>query len=138
MPDDHAALVRAVFERGWNRQDFAFLEERTAPSVTMHYNGRSHTTTAAELPGLVAFWRAAFPDLRFTIRHLIAEGDLVAVSLILRGTHRGVWWGVPPSGAEIEVEETMFFRFEGGLLVEMWELFDERTLRAQIGAGGGG
>ena len=32
----------------------------------------------------------------------------------------------------ISVEEMMVFRFEGGLLVEMWEVFDEQGLHAQI------
>ena len=131
---DNLAFVRAVFEEGWNRGSFGFLEGRTAPLVSFHYNGQTSATTADSLPGLVQAWRNAFPDLRFEIRHLLADGDLVAVSLVFRGTHRGSWWGAAPSGTAVEAEETMFFRFEKGALVEMWELFDERGLRRQIGA----
>lgn len=127
-------FVRDVFESGWNREDFGFLEGRTAPVIPMHYNGTTTEAAADSLPGLVQFWRSAFPDLEFEIRHLIGEDDLVAVSLIMRGTHRGEWWGIAPSGAAVEVEEMMFFRFDGGTLVEMWEVFDEATLRRQLTA----
>ena len=122
----NAAFVRAVFEQGWNRQEFGFLDGRIAPRVAMSYNGRTMSTSASDLPGLVAEWRRAFPDLAFEVHEVIADGPRVAVRLTLRGSHSGgSWWGVPPSGRPIEVAE---------LLVEMWELFDEATLRAQIGA----
>jgi len=125
-------IVRRVFEEGWNQASFGFLAGRTADVVPMHYNGQTLEATADSLSGLVGVWRAAFPDLAFEIRHLIGEGDVVAVSLVFRGTHRGDWWGLAASGKSVEVEESMFFRFEDGTLVEMWELFDEQTLKRQI------
>ncbi len=126
-------LIRRVFEDGWNRQLFDYLEGRTAGEIRFHYNGHSMDIPGDSLPDFVARWRAAFPDLKMDIRHLIAQDDLVAVSLVLRATHRGEWHGVPPAGNSVEVEETMFFRFENDVLVEMWELFDEHTLWRQIG-----
>lgn len=125
-------FVRSLFEEGWNQGSFEFPEGRTADIVPMHYNGETLVATAASLPGLAGMWRAAFPDLAFEIRHLIGDGDVVAVSLVFRGTHRGDWWGQAASGRSVEVEETMFFRFEDETLVEMWELFDEQTLKRQI------
>lgn len=126
-------IVRRLFEKGWNQGSFGFLAGRTADVVPMHYNGETLEVTADSLPGLAGMWRTAFADLAFEIRHLIGDGDVVAVSLVFRGTHRGDWWGLAASGKSVEVEETMFFRFEDGTLVEMWELFDEQTLKRQIG-----
>lgn len=127
-------FVRALFEQGWNRGSFDFMAGRTAAVVPFHYNGQALGTDSGALPSLVAEWRRAFPDMHFEIEQLIADGDRVAVWLVLRGTHQDHWWGAPPSGASVEVQEVMFFRFEGGTLVEMWELFDEQSLRRQIGA----
>ena len=129
---EHSELVRSIFEDGWNRGSFGFLRGRTGENLPFHYNGETMEVTADSLPGLVATWRRAFPDLQFEIRHLIADGDVVAVSLVFRGTHQGEWWGIAPTGNAVEVEEMMFFRFERGLLVEMWELFDEQSLARQI------
>lgn len=129
---DHAGFVRRIFEDGWNQSAFDFLARRTAPEIPFHYNGHTQDVTPESLPDLVALWRSAFPDLEMDLRHVIAQGDLVAVSLTLRGTHSGPWLGVPASGAEVSVEEMMVFRFERGLLVEMWEVFDEHGLRTQI------
>lgn len=128
----NAEFVRALFDRGWNANDFAFLANRTAAEVPMHYNGTTMIVTAESLPPLVDSWRAAFPDLTMDIRHLVSDGDLVAASLVFRGSHLGEWWNIPATGKTVVVEETMFFRFSDGLLVEMWELFDEQSMRAQL------
>jgi predicted ester cyclase len=43
----------------------------------------------------VVGFRRAFPHLRITTQLLISEGDLVAVHINGRGTHRYVFQGVP-------------------------------------------
>jgi len=125
-------FVRRVFEDGWNQSRFGFLKEATADEILFHYNGTTETVTPGTLPGLVDAWRNAFPDLRMTIRHVIAEGDLVAASLTMSGTHLSPWAGHRASEAKVSVEEMMVFRFHEGLLVEMWEVFDNDGLLSQI------
>lgn len=129
---NNAKFVRRLFAEGWGGTSFDFLAGATAAVVPFHYNGRRMEVTPDSLPRLIEAWREAFPDLEMRVRHLVAQDDLVAVSLALHGTHRGEWWGSPPTGKTVDVEEMMFFRFEAGLLVEMWELFDEQSLRQQI------
>lgn len=131
---DKAELVRRVFEEGWNSRSFAFLQGRTAGVIPFHYNGESMEVTPQSLPPLVGAWHEAFADLHMEIRHLVSDGDLVAASLTVTGTHQGEWVGIPATGRRIEVEEMMFFRFENDLLAEMWELFDEHGMRQQLGS----
>jgi predicted ester cyclase len=42
----------------------------------------------------------AFSDQRYEIRHMIAEGDLVAIHLTHRGRHTGEFMGVAPTDRE--------------------------------------
>lgn len=135
---DNAALVRRIFEEGWNRQTFDYLEGRTATTIPFHYNGVSMEVAGDSLADLVVSWRQAFPDLLMEVRHLVADEDMVAVAVVMRATHRGEWWGFRPTGRPVEAEEMMFFRFEGSQLVEMWEVFDEHALRQQISFDAGG
>ena len=60
-----------------------------------------------DLDGLEA-WREftdpfveALPDLRLTIEDIAAEGDMVAARVSFRGTHRGQFQGLPPTGKEV-------------------------------------
>lgn len=133
-----ADVVRRVFVDAWNRGEFGFALDHVASSVTFHYNGTAQQTRPNDLPRLVAKWRESFPDLRFEIHELVASDDLVAIRLTLTGTHRGTWNGIAASGRSVRVAEMMFFRFDGDLIVEMWETFDELGLLRQIGASPGG
>lgn len=133
-----AAVVRRLFTDAWNGGEFDFAFDHLAASVTFHYNGATRQTSPDDLPRLVAKWRESFPDLRFEIHEVVASHDLVAIRLTLTGTHRGMWSGMAASGRSVRVAEMMLFRFEGDLIVEMWETFDELGLLRQIGASPGG
>lgn len=124
-------LIRRVFEEVWNGESDAMLAEIPERAL-FHYRGMSMETGRESLAKLVAEWRAAFPDLEFVIHDLVAEGDVVAVHLTYRGTHQGTWRGLEPTGRRIEVGEMMFFRFERGVLVEMWEIDDHATMTRQL------
>jgi hypothetical protein len=39
----------------------------------------------------------AFPGLHITIEEIFGEGDFVALSSTLRGTHRGMYSNIPPT-----------------------------------------
>lgn len=132
--NERKALVRAIFEQGWNQQEFREVEKWLTNSLQFHYRGTVFSTNLQELQQLVAQWRSAFPDLHFTIGAIVAEHDTVAVRLTYTGTHLGHWAGVAPSKRQIEVEEMMFFRFDDTSLVEAWEVQDELALLQQIGA----
>ena len=47
---------------------------------------------------------AAFPDMRFTIREQIAEGDKVLTYKTFHGTHLGPFNGIPPTGRAVDVD----------------------------------
>jgi predicted ester cyclase len=49
---------------------------------------------------------------------LVAEGDKVAARFTMRGTHKGIFFGVPPSEKKIEVKAMNLYRITGGQIVE--------------------
>jgi predicted ester cyclase len=70
-----------------------------------------------------AFYRG-FPDLRHTIEETIASGDTVAVRFTLRGTQRGEFMGIPPTGKPIEVGAIAILRTASGKVSEVRGQFD--------------
>jgi hypothetical protein len=72
------------------------------------------------------------PDLQFDLHSVAASEDRAAAHATLRGTHRGLWSGLDPTGRSISVEHMLFFRFEHGRMVEVWELLDRSDLRRQL------
>lgn len=127
-------VVRVLFEEVWTERTFEGLIGNVALSATMHFRGASFSTNLDDLRGLVGYWHQAFSELRFRIGHLLAEDDMVAVRLTISGKHEGTWEGIAGTGRRVEFSEMMFFRFEDGMIVEMWEDYDEFGLRQQLGA----
>jgi steroid delta-isomerase-like uncharacterized protein len=99
-----------------------------------------HAAPATQPSGLAGFkqslaaMRAAFPDLRITIDDILAEGNKVAARLTLRGTQRGPFAGLPPSGKQATWAAMSIWRIANGKVVERWLLSDAPSLRRQLGA----
>jgi steroid delta-isomerase-like uncharacterized protein len=71
--------------------------------------------------------RAGFPDLSITVEDVMAEGDRVAARVTMRGTHRGEFQGIAPTGKRVEVRAIDMFRIANGKIVEHWGHADDPT-----------
>lgn len=80
-----------------------------------------------------AIW-AAFPDARVSPEELIETGDRVVVRFEMRGTHRGPFLGIQPSGKFIVLPGMTILRFENQRCVERWSVTDGLALLVQLGA----
>lgn len=129
---DGAGLVRAVFEDGWNRQDFESVLGIFAEQFDFHIGGTSKTLDVGDLERIVATWHRGFSDFRFEIHTIVSSGDRAAVHATLTGTHDGLWRDLPPTGNTVRVEHMFFFRFERGRIAEVWELLDRGEFRRQL------
>jgi predicted ester cyclase len=64
----------------------------------------------------------------------LAGGDKVAARFTMRGTHKGTFYGVPPTGREIGVKAMNIYRFSNGKILEEHGQPDLLGLLQQIGA----
>jgi steroid delta-isomerase-like uncharacterized protein len=83
--------------------------------------------------GFVAYLRAAFPDLRFELHDEVADESRVATRFTLRGTHRGEWQGIHPSGRQFTLPGADLFRIENGQIAEVRVFYDTLGLMQQLG-----
>ncbi|MFM0250810.1 ester cyclase [Paraburkholderia sediminicola] len=83
---------------------------------------------------IIAMMRQGFPDIQWSLEETIAEEDKVAARFIMRGTHQGTFFGVPPTGRKIEVQAMNFYRLADGRFVEERGQPDLLGLLQQIGA----
>lgn len=80
-----------------------------------------------------AWLHAAFPDLRFMVEDQIAEGEKVVTRWTLRGTHRGEFLGIAPTGKLVTITGVSIWRFADGKGVEAWVEMDWLGLLQQLG-----
>ena len=125
-------IARATFDDIWNRQDFSKAEDLLASEFVFHIGGTDRTMGIAELQEIVARWHKGFEDFAFDVHAVVSSDDRAAVHATLTGTHTGEWNGLQPTGKQVKVEHMFFFRFDGGRIVEVWELLDRSELRRQL------
>jgi len=124
-------LVIRFVEAFWSNGEMAAIGELMAPDATIHQPEVGGTA------GLMAFnrvLRTAFPDWHSTPEEVITEGDRVAERWTGRGTHRGAFQGIPPTGRQVEVPGMVFYRIAGGKIVEFRGSFDMMRMMQQLGA----
>ena len=125
-------IASKILNQAWNHTDFGNLDQLIADDAEFHFRGQSYPTNAQDLARIITGWHQSFSEFHFTIKEMLAEGDLVAVRLIMSGTHQSQWKDIPATGKQIKVTAMFFLRFEAGQLVEIWEDFDEYGLRKQL------
>ena len=81
----------------------------------------------------VAGFRKAFPDVAVTTDVLFTEGDLVAGHFRGRGTHEGLFDGVPATGRKWDARCTAIYRVVDGRIAEAWVSWDLLSLIEQLG-----
>lgn len=75
----------------------------------------------------------AFPDLELVPERVHHTDDAVIVEGRSVGTHRGVFLGLPATGARMDVRACVIYRFEGERMVNETVYFDLATQLRQLG-----
>ena len=79
-------------------------------------------------------FRAAFPDMHWSIEEQIQEGDRVVTRFVWSGTHRAEFFGVPGTGRRVSVWGVVIDRFVEGRIKDTRIIMDALGLMAQMGA----
>ncbi len=77
--------------------------------------------------------RAPFPDQRFDIRGMFAEGDAVVMTWLWAGTHRGDIPGFPATGKTIRMSGATVYTFDGDdRITGHWQITDRLGVFQQL------
>lgn len=129
-------MVRRVIADVWNTGDLSTFDELYSPDYVYGSPGMEGVRGRKAFGELVAMYRTAFPDLTSTVEQQVAEGDTVVSRGTTRGTHRGTFGGLEPTGRTAVVPWVVITRFEGDRIAEDWEIYDALGLMQQLGAMG--
>jgi steroid delta-isomerase-like uncharacterized protein len=135
--EQNKAIIRRWIEEGWNQGNADMADEVYASGFTAKdIHDQSKVLRGAKgIKQSVMETRAALPDIHFTIDHLIAEGDLVVGAFTIRGTHKGKFANIPPTGKKVVFSAVDIWRFDGGKIVERClASVDRLDLMQQLGA----
>ncbi|HLM00003.1 MAG TPA: ester cyclase [Pyrinomonadaceae bacterium] len=138
VEQENKKIVRRFFEEFWNERKLEIAEEIFAPGAVTHQLQSGAETAGVPRGGKAVRehageWLRAFPDLRFTVERMIAEGDLVVTYATMRGTHAENWLGIPAGGKRVGITMAVTHRIDGGKITADWVLVESLGFFQQLG-----
>jgi steroid delta-isomerase-like uncharacterized protein len=134
MSAENKAVARRYFEEVWNQQKPAVLDQIFAKGAIDHDPANPSLPVGPDgQKQLFTKYNAAFPDSRFTVDAIIAEGNLLAVRWSVRGTHQGTLEGLAATKKQVNLTGTTTMRIVSGKIAEMWNNWDALGLLQQLG-----
>jgi len=131
LQDENKAVARRAFEEILSRGRFDLAEQLYAKDFVNH--GVRRNASLEEDQAALKGWHQAFSDLSIVPEKVIAEGDLVAIYWIARGTNTGTGNGLPATGKKAELAGITIWRIVDGKIREEWSAFDQLSLMQQLG-----
>jgi steroid delta-isomerase-like uncharacterized protein len=127
--EKNKAAVRKLYEDILNTGKLELLDQVIAED----YTGVLGEKGPAGFAQAIAPVRTAFPDIKWTIEDLIAEGDKVMAKWSWKGTNTSSFNGIPPTNKEVTHHAVNIFQFSGSKISKAWMESDRLGFFQQIG-----
>jgi predicted ester cyclase len=129
------AVVTRFFEDVLIGHDLDSLAEIVSPNILIHPTAMPCEASYYSIEGVSGWlqesWQA-FPDLTIADYFTVVQGDIVAVRWTARGTSRGNFLMLPPTGEMVEYTGASMYRLEGDKIAEIWETRNTLGIMLQL------
>ena len=132
MSEENKAVVRRWVEV-FNEGNLDAVDELLTDSYVRHDPNSPEVRGPEEEKQLIAMYRSAFPDLRFSVEDMVAEDDKVATRLGISATHKGELLGIPPTENQLSFTAMELYRLAEGKIDEQWVNVDTLGMMQQLG-----
>jgi len=131
LQEQNKAIARRAFEEILSRGRFELAAELYAKDFVNH--GIHRNASLEEEQAALKGWHQAFSDISIVPEKLIAEGDLVTIYWLARGTNTGTGNGLPATGKHAELAGITIWRIVDDKIKEEWSAFDQLSMMQQLG-----
>ncbi|MAN49492.1 MAG: hypothetical protein CMD04_01560 [Flavobacteriales bacterium] len=125
----------AKYEDIWNR----FLAGDTTVANEDNFDKNVVVVTAqGDLIGIEAVknfymnYLNGFSNIEFTILDAFGQGDRIVKHWNFKGTHTGVFFGIPPTGNKLDLSGTTLVTMKDGKIAKEQDFFDMQSLILQL------
>ena len=124
-------IVKEIFE-AYNRRDIDFIIDHFADDLILVLPS-GETIGKDELPQVYSMLFDVFQDGKWSIPRVISKGNVVAVEILVEGTHTGEFLGILATHKKIDVHAVWFIDFnEEGKIERVIDYWNERRFIAQV------
>ncbi|MFI5121470.1 MAG: ester cyclase [Vicinamibacteria bacterium] len=138
MFEENIATSQRLLTEAFGAGNLDLVDEFCSDDFVGHDPLLGDTDRAASKQS-IADYRAAFPDLSFTVDDIFAADDKVVYRWTGQGTFKNPLMGIEPTGESGDpVSGITIDRYEDGKIVESWTHWDALGLMRNMGVVGEG
>jgi len=125
-------LVEAFYRRIWNEGNAGAIPELLAPDITFRGSLGTELRGHKAFRDYVSSVRNALSEYHCEILTCVSEGNLAFAQMRFSGRHVGEFRGYSPTGKQVHWQGAALFRFERGVITDLWVLGDLNGLDAVL------
>lgn len=116
--EENKLLVRRFYEEIVNTGNVNNIKDLISNEYTEVSEGKRYAVGIDGAKAHIIGVRETYPDLEISIERQIAEGEWVVTCITARGTHKGTWIGIKPTGKPVAFTGVNVDRVVDGKIVE--------------------
>ena len=131
--EDNIRMYTHVWDQIINQRRLdLFNDSNFTKNVVMH-------VSPADLVGIdsarayYANFTTGFSDITFTIIDVFGQGEKLVKHWNFKGTHTGLFFGIPATGKKVDIDGVTLVRMENGKIAEERDFFDNLEFSQQLG-----
>ena len=134
MLSTNKKTIARYFNEVINRHKLDRIDEFFSPDFTWHQMNGTETRLSEDSShtAMKRWLFTAIPDVHYTLDHITAEGDMVAINTTVTGIAKAEMFGLPAAEKKVRFRQMFFYRFYHNKIIEQWEVVDVDGLKAQI------
>ena len=130
---NHATSIRRLYDL-INEGDIDGFTSQLADDFVEREQLPGFAPTKAGVAEYFQTLLAAFPDMKMKVEDVIASGDKAVARVLVTGTNKGSFMGMPATGKQVQMQLIDITRFgDDGLAREHWGVADQLSLMQQLG-----
>ena len=122
------ATLHRMYDEVWNAGNMSVIPELIAPNY--HFGDRKGPEGWGQI---VTAMRTAFPDVHYTLDQVVGEGEWLAYRVSVRGTFKGRYGNIEPTGKKFSSIQAFFSLFNDGKLATAFGFGDTLNFYRQLG-----
>ncbi len=135
MSVDKQKEMLFLFYEAMNRGDYPAIDHIIADEYIEHETLPPRLSSDREgVKEHVRLLREAFPDIQYDIKDIAAENDKVWSRVVMTGTQREEFEGIPPTGKAVCIEQIDIYRIARFKIIEHWRIYNQLSMLQQLGA----
>jgi len=128
--------ILALLQRrrdAWDERDAAALAATHAEKGVVISPTGGVLEGRDEIERVYRLWISAFTGITFSVDEVLIDGDRAVQIARLSGTHAGEFFGLAPTGRQVEVQVALVYRVADGAIVEERRIYDFTGVLVKVG-----